>query len=116
MSNPYTKLPTTEPPLRPSLPWRCTSSLIMGVTGAISRCFYYGFNNMEVIGLEKFKETLDRRKDPESRERGLITGRRPRTRIYPTWLTYLCLYSIEPCQRVCQLIRRLLELFEIYHL
>jgi monolysocardiolipin acyltransferase len=75
MSNPYKKLPTTEPPLRPSLPWRCTSSLIMGVTGAISRCFYYGFNNMEVIGLEKFKETLDRRKDPENRERGLITGR-----------------------------------------
>ncbi|KAM3070174.1 Lyso-phosphatidylcholine acyltransferase [Clarireedia jacksonii] len=74
MSNPYTKFPTNEPPLvKPSLPWRSTSALIMGVTGAISRCFYYRLNNMEVIGLERFKETLDRRKDPESRERGLIT-------------------------------------------
>jgi hypothetical protein len=31
---------------------------------------------MEVIGLEKFTETLDRRADVNGRERGLITGRR----------------------------------------
>lgn len=45
----------------------------MGVTGAITRFFYYGLSNVEVIGLERFKATLDRRENPEERERGLIT-------------------------------------------
>ncbi|TGO16938.1 hypothetical protein BTUL_0022g00390 [Botrytis tulipae] len=68
----YNKL-ESDPPTKPSLPWRFSSSLIMGVTGAISRFFYYGLNNVETIGLEGFKATLDRRKNPEERERGLIT-------------------------------------------
>lgn len=46
----------------------------MGLTGSLSRGFYYGLNYMEVIGLDRFKETLDRRRDVEGRERGLITG------------------------------------------
>ena len=46
----------------------------MGLTGSLSRGFLYGLNYVEVIGLEKFLETLDKRKDIESRERGLITG------------------------------------------
>jgi monolysocardiolipin acyltransferase len=29
---------------------------------------------MEVIGLDRFLQTLDKRKDIEGRERGLITG------------------------------------------
>lgn len=61
-------------PTSPSLPWRFSSSLLMGLTGSISRGFLYGLNQMEVIGLEKFLETLDRRKDIQGRERGLITG------------------------------------------
>jgi monolysocardiolipin acyltransferase len=64
------------PPSSPSLslPWRFSSSLIMGLTGSISRGFLYGLNRMEVIGLDRFLETLDQRKDVEGRERGLITG------------------------------------------
>jgi monolysocardiolipin acyltransferase len=61
-------------PSCPSLPWRFTSSLIMGLTGSLSRAFYYGLNNVEVVGLNGFLQTLDRRKDVDGRERGLITG------------------------------------------
>jgi monolysocardiolipin acyltransferase len=46
----------------------------MGLTGSISRGFLYGLNRIEVFGLDGFLETLDRRKDVEGRERGLITG------------------------------------------
>ena len=63
-------------PTSPSLPWRFSSSLIMGLTGSLSRGFLYGLNYMEVVGLERFLETLDKRKDVESRKRGLITGTR----------------------------------------
>lgn len=35
----------------------------------------FGANRTEVHGLDKFLEMLDRRKDPEGRERGLITGK-----------------------------------------
>ena len=66
-----------NPPASPSLPWRFSSSLIMGLTGSISRGFLYGLNYMEVTGLDRFLETLDKRKDVESRERGLITGMKP---------------------------------------
>lgn len=65
---------SSNPPSAPSLPWRFTSSLIMGLTGGLSRVFYYGLNRVEVIGLEKFMHTIDRRKDVEGRTRGLITG------------------------------------------
>jgi monolysocardiolipin acyltransferase len=61
-------------PSCPSLPWRFTSSLIMGLTGSLSRAFYYGLNNVEVVGLNGFLQTLDRRKDIDGREGGLITG------------------------------------------
>ena len=63
-----------SPPSSPSLPWRFGSSLIMGLTGSISRGFLYGLNYMEVIGLDRFLETLDKRKDVDARKRGLITG------------------------------------------
>jgi monolysocardiolipin acyltransferase len=65
---------STDPPSSPSLPWRATSSVVMGITGAISRTFLYGFNKTEAIGLDRFLELLDSRKDVESRKRGLITG------------------------------------------
>lgn len=63
-----------SPPSSPSLPWRFGSSLIMGLTGSVSRGFLYGLNYMEVIGLERFLETLDKRRDVDGRDRGLITG------------------------------------------
>lgn len=62
------------PPQSPSLPWRISSSLVMGLTGALSRGFLYGLNYTEVIGLDRFLETLDKRKNIDSRERGLLTG------------------------------------------
>jgi hypothetical protein len=46
----------------------------MGLTGALSRSFLYGLNNIEVTGLEGFLDILDKRKDVDGRERGLITG------------------------------------------
>lgn len=46
----------------------------MGLTGSVSRGFLYGFNNIEVYGLERFIQSLDRRRDPNSREKGLLTG------------------------------------------
>jgi monolysocardiolipin acyltransferase len=46
----------------------------MGVTGTLSRGFLYGLNYMEVIGLDGFLETLNKRKDVKNRERGLLTG------------------------------------------
>ncbi len=61
-------------PSSPSLPWRLSSSMIMGLTGGLSRGFLYGLNYMEVIGLDKFIGTLERRRDVQARERGLLTG------------------------------------------
>lgn len=65
---------TPSPPTQPGLPWRFSSSLLMGLTGMYSRLVVSGLNSVEVFGLERFIETLDRRKDVEKRERGLITG------------------------------------------
>lgn len=61
-------------PTQPSLPWRATSSLVMGLTGALSRAFLFGLSNTEVIGLERFIEVIDGRKDVAARSRGLLTG------------------------------------------
>ncbi|KAI2470622.1 hypothetical protein F4781DRAFT_390019 [Annulohypoxylon bovei var. microspora] len=58
---------------QPSLPWRMTSSIIMGLTATLSRSFLYGLNSVEVVGLDRFLEVLDKRKDVEKRQRGLIT-------------------------------------------
>ncbi|KAI1648556.1 uncharacterized protein F4817DRAFT_334321 [Daldinia loculata] len=65
--------PNKLPLQQPSLPWRMTSSVIMGLTAALSRGFLYGLNSVEVTGLERFLEVLDKRKDVEKRQRGLIT-------------------------------------------
>jgi hypothetical protein len=73
-SRPEGAMSYPNPPFTPSLPWRTTSSIVMGLTGALSRAFYYGLNHIEVIGLDDFLQTLDKRKDIEGRERGLITG------------------------------------------
>jgi monolysocardiolipin acyltransferase len=61
-------------PSQPSLPWRATSSFVMGVTGFLSRSFLFGFSYTEVIGLDRFLEVLDGRKDVSSRDKGLLTG------------------------------------------
>lgn len=62
------------PRSQPSLPWRVGSSIIMGLTGSISRIFMYGANTTQVHGLDGFLELLDKRSDVQNRERGLITG------------------------------------------
>ena len=61
-------------PLQPTLPWRITSSVVMGLTAALSRGYLYTLNTVEVTGLDQFLEILDQRKDVAKRERGLITG------------------------------------------
>ncbi|KAI1810920.1 acyltransferase [Poronia punctata] len=58
---------------QPTLPWRMTSSLIMGLTASLSRVFLYGLNTVEVKGLDRFLALLEQRKDVEKRQRGLIT-------------------------------------------
>lgn len=67
--------PFTSPPAQPSLPWRIGSAIVMGFVGLNSRLFMFRANDTEVHGLEGFLRTLDRRKDPARRERGLITGK-----------------------------------------
>lgn len=65
---------TATPPSQPSLPWRVGSSIVMGVTGTLSRLFLFGANTTETHGLDGFLRLLDKRHDVENRERGLITG------------------------------------------
>lgn len=64
-----------NPSSQPSLPWRIGSSIVMGLTGTISRLVLFGVNTTEVHGLGSFLEMLDQRRDVERRKRGLITGR-----------------------------------------
>lgn len=89
---------TPNPPLSPSLPWRFSSSLIMGLTGSVSRSFLYALNKPEVIGLEKFMETLEKRRDIDGRQKGLITGTYYLVAERIVLLTDC--HSIKPCQRV----------------
>ncbi|KAI0014187.1 acyltransferase [Xylariaceae sp. FL0662B] len=65
--------PDNMPLQQPSLPWRMTSTMVMGLTAALSRVFLYGLNSVEVTGLQRFLDVLDKRKDIEKRQRGLIT-------------------------------------------
>ncbi|KAI0399589.1 acyltransferase [Xylaria palmicola] len=66
--------PSPPPPAdRPGLPWRMTSSLVMGLTASLSRVFLYGLNTVEVTGLRRFLDVLDARRDVDKRQRGLIT-------------------------------------------
>lgn len=66
-----------EPPAAPSLPWRIASSTVMGLIGASVRSFMYGLNSAEAHGLDGFLELLEKRKNIDERERGLITGKNP---------------------------------------
>ena len=40
----------------------------------MAKAFLFGFSSIEVHGLEKFSELLDKREDVDVRQRGLITG------------------------------------------
>jgi monolysocardiolipin acyltransferase len=64
---------STGQPSRPSLARRVASALLMGLTGAISKGFIYGFNTVEVHGGDGFARVLKQRTDPHTRKRGLIT-------------------------------------------
>lgn len=59
---------------QPSLSWRVGSSIVMGMTGFISRTFLLAGNRLEANGLDKFLELVDERRDVDERQRGLITG------------------------------------------
>jgi hypothetical protein len=61
-------------PAQPGLPTRMATSLTMGLVGSLSRMFLYGLSSVEVTGLERFLDILDKRRDVEGRQRGLLTG------------------------------------------
>lgn len=65
---------TEDCPDAPSLPWRAASTVVMGVTGLLTRGFLFGASRTEVHGLEGFLKLLDARQDVQGRQRGLITG------------------------------------------
>jgi monolysocardiolipin acyltransferase len=46
----------------------------MGLFGGLARVFLYGASFTETHGLDRFLELLDKRQEPEKRERGLLTG------------------------------------------
>ncbi|KAG9246702.1 hypothetical protein BJ878DRAFT_436722 [Calycina marina] len=60
-------------PAAPSLPWRFSSAATMGFISSVSKAFLYGLSNVEVTGLDRFLDILEKRKDIEGRGRGLIT-------------------------------------------
>lgn len=64
---------TEERPDQPSLPWRIASTTVMALTGALSRAFLFGLNDVKTEGLGHFLEVLDKRRSGPP-ERGLITG------------------------------------------
>lgn len=47
----------------------------MGLTGSLSRVFLYSLNSVEVTGLQRFLDILDKREDADKRQRGLLTGK-----------------------------------------
>ncbi|KAF6804649.1 acyltransferase [Colletotrichum sojae] len=65
-------LDNDERPDQPSLPWRIASTTVMTLTGALSRAFLFGFNDVKTEGLDHFLEVLDKRRAGPP-ERGLIT-------------------------------------------
>ncbi len=79
------------PAQQPGWPRRLVSTVVMGMTGVMSKVFIYGLNRVEVVGLDGFLKMLDSRRDVEKRQRGLITG------VY-SYLTYLpaCLPACLP--------------------
>lgn len=69
-----TSMTAQERPYQPSLPWRLTSAVNIGIVGFLSRSFLYALNRTQTRGLERFLEILDGRKDERTRTRGLVTG------------------------------------------
>ncbi|ROW15025.1 hypothetical protein VPNG_03335 [Cytospora leucostoma] len=61
------------PQKRPNGLVRGSSSMVMGLTGVLSKGFLNGLNDVEVIGMDNFLELLESRADPFQREKGLIT-------------------------------------------
>ncbi|KAF2763863.1 hypothetical protein EJ03DRAFT_283243 [Teratosphaeria nubilosa] len=62
-----------ERPYQPTLPWRITSAVNVGVVGFLCRSFLYGLNRTQVRGLDQLLELLDSREDEQTRTKGLIT-------------------------------------------
>lgn len=66
-------MPSEEQRLAPSRPWMASSAFTTGAVGLLCRGFLMGLSKTEVNGLDAFLELLDKRKDVEGREKGLIT-------------------------------------------
>ena len=90
-----------DPPAAPSLPWRIASSTVMGLVGASVRTFMFGLNSTETHGLDNFLELLDKRKDIDKRERGLITGKRA----VGLLLGLLLIVTLEVSNHICVYVR-----------
>jgi monolysocardiolipin acyltransferase len=58
----------------PSLPWRAASRVTITVIGAVSKCYLTLACTTKVVGLDKFSQILDDRRDVAKRDRGLLTG------------------------------------------
>jgi monolysocardiolipin acyltransferase len=64
-----------EDPRPPSLPWRIGSAALVGFTGTLARIFMNVPNSQKAHGLAPFLQLIDKRADPEGRQRGLLTGK-----------------------------------------
>ncbi|KAI3400979.1 hypothetical protein diail_1187 [Diaporthe ilicicola] len=61
------------PQRRPNGLWRGSSSIVMGLTGTLSKGFLNGLSDVQTTGLDNFIKILESREDPFQRQRGLIT-------------------------------------------
>lgn len=62
-------------PYAPGLSWRIASTATIAFTGFLAKAFTSVACTTEVRGLDGFVKLLDERKDVNSRQRGLITGK-----------------------------------------
>ncbi|KAI4151688.1 MAG: hypothetical protein LQ340_003360 [Diploschistes diacapsis] len=58
---------------RHSLPYRLASAANIGIVGALCKAFTFGLNTPGIHGLDGFVGLLEKRTNPDERERGLIT-------------------------------------------
>ncbi|KAF2400806.1 hypothetical protein EJ06DRAFT_529904 [Trichodelitschia bisporula] len=72
-ASPGAPLPPPPPLPLPGPMWNTASASLMALTGLASKTFLALGARTQVVGLERFVELLDSRRDVEKRERGLIT-------------------------------------------
>lgn len=60
-------------PARQGFALRVGSTVVMGMTGAISKAFLYGLNSVKTENLSSFLNLLDHRRSSQAQQ-GLLTG------------------------------------------